>query len=514
MINGVFPLNRAVSFSDHSAVFLTEHRAENLPSALLKLVPAIPTFSDTQLAYWRAAATLAHPNLIRLLEAGRCQIKGLQFLFVVMEYAEQTLAKLLAQRSLAPGTLQRAMRPILTSLGFLHQNQLVHGGLKPSNILLTNRRVKLASDTVRPSGECTASIAGASVYDPPEARDGSFTAAGDIWSLGVIMVEALTQRRPTWPDKRSETPVLPEALPGQFVDIIWQCLSRDPAKRPTVGDLEAQFGAPPKVSAAAAPAVGWHAAVPAAEYPVLSPPAPDAEPEAVAEAADLVPASLRIATEKFRPVAFGRQGTQRQFRAPLGAAVLAVSAVASVGGWASLRLPDAGYASAETPMIAQRARHAADDSATTPGAALAGTSGASGTWGPPGIPGTTLADSAQGARGSVSAPGGTSAQRGSAEVQTVVPPPSVLHEEAPDVPPSALKTVRGHIKFAVRVKVDSSGNVVDASLASHSPSKYFTRISLDTARKWKFVSADDQSRHWLLWFEFTRDSATSFQQRR
>jgi TonB family protein len=102
-----------------------------------------------------------------------------------------------------------------------------------------------------------------------------------------------------------------------------------------------------------------------------------------------------------------------------------------------------------------------------------------------------------------------------AEVQTVVPPPSVLHEEALNLPPVALKTVRGHIKFAVRVKVDSSGNVVYASLASHSPSRYFTRVALDTARKWKFVSADDQvSRHWLLWFEFTRDGATTFQQRR
>jgi len=62
--------------------------------------------------------------------------------------------------------------------------------------------LKLASDTVRPTGESTASIAGASVYDPPESRDGSFSTAGDIWSLGVIMVEALTQRRPSWPDKQ------------------------------------------------------------------------------------------------------------------------------------------------------------------------------------------------------------------------------------------------------------------------------------------------------------------------
>ena len=41
IINGVFPLHRCVSFSDHSAVYLTEHETQDLPFALLKLVPAI-----------------------------------------------------------------------------------------------------------------------------------------------------------------------------------------------------------------------------------------------------------------------------------------------------------------------------------------------------------------------------------------------------------------------------------------------------------------------------------------
>ena len=104
-------MRRAVSCSDHSAVFLTEHPSLNPSNALLKLVPAIPTLRQTQLAYWATAATLDHPHLIRLLEAGGCQIKGLQFLFVLMEYAEQTLARLLTQRSLAPATLPKALRP-------------------------------------------------------------------------------------------------------------------------------------------------------------------------------------------------------------------------------------------------------------------------------------------------------------------------------------------------------------------------------------------------------------------
>jgi len=99
---------------------------------------------------------------------------------------------------------------------------------------------------------------------------------------------------------------------------------------------------------------------------------------------------------------------------------------------------------------------------------------------------------------------------GFADPQTVVASSSVLHEEAPDVPVSALETIRGHIKFAVRVTVDGSGNVVQATLINHSPSKYFTRLAIESARKWKFVAADNPaSRQWLLQFEFTRDGATA-----
>ena len=99
---------------------------------------------------------------------------------------------------------------------------------------------------------------------------------------------------------------------------------------------------------------------------------------------------------------------------------------------------------------------------------------------------------------------------GTVESTAAVAPPSVLHEESPDVPPGALQTIHGHIKFAVRVTVDRSGTVVYATLAGHSPSRYFTRVAIETARKWKFVAADTQdSRQWLLRFEFTRGGATA-----
>ena len=85
----------------------------------------------------------------------------------------------------------------------------------------------------------------------------------------------------------------------------------------------------------------------------------------------------------------------------------------------------------------------------------------------------------------------------------------MLHEVIPDVPRRTRGTIHGRIKVAVRVTVDSSGNVVDETLENPGPSKYFARLATEAARKWKFAPVDDQDpRKWLLRFEFSRGGAT------
>jgi hypothetical protein len=88
--------------------------------------------------------------------------------------------------------------------------------------------------------------------------------------------------------------------------------------------------------------------------------------------------------------------------------------------------------------------------------------------------------------------------------------PGVLHQEIPEISHGARGSIRGIIKIAVRVKVDRSGNVVSAALDSRGSSRYFTRTAMDAAKKWKFVQAGDQnSRAWMLHFEFTRAGVTA-----
>src|ERR1700730_751296 len=268
VVNGVYPLRRFLSGTEHSAVFLTECKAQDVATAAIKIIPAERVLTEAQLSHWKTAAGLSHPHLIRLFDAGHCQLGGHQFLFVVMEYAEQTLSQVLPHRALTPDEMAEMLLPTLDALVFLHRKNLVQGRLKPSNFLVVNDQLKLASDSVRPAGEPRASITQSSLYDPPEAKNGRLSAAGDIWSLGITMVEALTQSLP-WPDERSETASLPTTLPPTFVDTVQRCLSHNPASRPTATDLEAQFKRAPQTSAVSVPQAVVRAAPGRAAPPVV-----------------------------------------------------------------------------------------------------------------------------------------------------------------------------------------------------------------------------------------------------
>src|SRR6202167_4212682 len=151
LIDGVFPLRRFLGKSDHSVVFLTEHGAHNLPDAAIKLIPADPVLAEAQLSRWTIAGALSHPHLIRIFGSGRCRLGGAPVLFVVMEYADQTLAQLLPHRALTPDEARELLLPTLEALAYLHGKNLVQGQLKPPHALVFAARVKLCTATVRPA---------------------------------------------------------------------------------------------------------------------------------------------------------------------------------------------------------------------------------------------------------------------------------------------------------------------------------------------------------------------------
>ena len=235
-INGVFPLLRHLGTSSHSVVFLTESATLAQSELALKLVPAVPALAQLQLARWRATAALIHPRLIQIFDAGQCQIGERHFLYVVTDYADQNLAQLLERRALTEGEAQEMLAPVLQGLAFLHERKLVQGRLKPSNVLVVGDQLRLATDTIRPFSETGRASRVTSVYTPPEAGEGTRTAASDVWALGVTLCEALTRQQPS--GLYEGDMVLPPELSPVFRGVVARCLNRRPRSRPTVNELQ------------------------------------------------------------------------------------------------------------------------------------------------------------------------------------------------------------------------------------------------------------------------------------
>ncbi len=235
LVDGRFPLRKLIGVSSNSAVFLTDlpnaRPSEPAHEVAIKLIPEDPDSSDQQLERWRSAAALSHTGLLRILHFGRCTVDGASCLYVVTELASENLGDLLPQRALSSEEVSGMMAPVLATLDFLHDNGLVHGGLKPSNILAVRDTIKLSSDRILPAGEPASSWPLSSPYAPPESL---LFPASDIWSLGITIYESLTQYLPK--QDSSGHYVLPQ-LPSPFSQVVHGALVQDPTERMALDEV-------------------------------------------------------------------------------------------------------------------------------------------------------------------------------------------------------------------------------------------------------------------------------------
>jgi TonB family protein len=457
VINDAFPLGRCLGCSDHSGVFLTKSAALGPSDVAIKLVPADRALAESQLPRWKRAGGIVHPHLLRLLKWGGCQLDGLPYLYVVMEYADQTLAQVLHRRALTDDEAREMLRPTLDALAFLHGQNLVHGQLKPANILAVGDQLKLASDTIRRASEGTMSAKAPTVYDPPEARNGSSSTAGDIWALGVCLFEALTRRPPSGWGERGEAVALPADFSPAFRDVVARCLNPSPRNRPGVTELVAW--ARGQAAGSAPDATVQPAAITPLE-PTTPEPAPrrTTPPPAAPEAAGPAPSMAKS------------PNSRALLTAVLGAVVILAL------GWAGMRIvrPDRTPAPPPAPESSLL---------QTPGAAS-----------------PVTADVREPASAALPPKPSRS---------DLATSPSALHKVIPEVSPSARRTISGHINVWVRVIVDQDGSVFAATVDRIGPSRYFQRLAIEAAKQWTFPPIDTQSRRLMqIRFDFSRDGTT------
>jgi TonB family protein len=560
VVDGTFPLRRHLGGSDHSVVFLTERSAGQPQKAAIKFVQADAASAELQLSRWQQAAQLSHANLIKLFETGRCQLAGMDLLYVVMEYAEENLAQFLPQRALSPAETRDMLEPFLDTLRYLHGQGLVHGHIKPSNILALDDQLKLSSDTLCRVGESRATAEKPDAYTAPEAATGAIAASRDVWALGATLVEALTQRVPedTQPTGQAD-PTVPDTLPEPFLDIARHCLRRDPQRRWTVVEISTRLNPPAAPPAPAAPTQA---------IPTPVKPAPGVAAPAVPAATKSGPAGAPTKPAAFvdplsvplspvpPPPATTRQALQNQNlpgqSAPTRSYYIVLGVLLALTLAATLAIPrlrnhhaDSEPASwvapsqsavppqppppistkAEpkaqsrsqqkpaTPTVAPSAQHPAKDSlkATSDKQPISKEQAPTST-GPSSASlrsETPRSDAARSAPvPSASMPDGeATASAGGAGGG------EVLNQVMPEVSQRARSTIRGTVRVLVKVHVNSSGSVTGADLAS-APSRFFADAAVQAARRWDFappkVAGQNVASEWLLRFEFTQSDAKVF----
>lgn len=148
----------------------------------------------------RQKCALSHPHLLPILQAGEVQGRY----FEVCPYvANGTLADLIQQhRQLSDADAKRLLEQLADAIHYLHSQNVLHRDIKPSNVFVTQTeplQVSLADfGTARLGGYQTilTGTIGTVAYSSPEAVTGMQSEASDYWSLGMVMIEALTGRQP------------------------------------------------------------------------------------------------------------------------------------------------------------------------------------------------------------------------------------------------------------------------------------------------------------------------------
>ncbi len=207
-------------------------------------------FQERFLREAQAAGSLSHPSIVTVHDIG--QDPESNYSYIAMEYVEgRNLKEVLSSaESLAFDEAAEIVAQVAEALDYAHSRGIVHRDVKPANIILCDSRAKITDFGIAKIASAVSNLTstgqflGTPNYMAPEQVKGTrVDGRTDIFSLGIVLYEALSRKKPFGGDSLTTisyrivhepfqrlTEVDPK-IPDGFEAIVAKCLSKDPAVR-------------------------------------------------------------------------------------------------------------------------------------------------------------------------------------------------------------------------------------------------------------------------------------------
>jgi tRNA A-37 threonylcarbamoyl transferase component Bud32 len=240
-----YKIERELGHGGMAAVYLAFHEFTKRQVAIKVMSPALaadPSFSERFLKE-ATCANLAHPNIVTVYDAGEIDKQN----YIVMEYASGGDFAHAIRNGLTIYDSVKVVKQIAAALAYAHERGYVHRDVKPDNVLLRGDGTAVLVDfgIAKASSANTRMTAvgmtiGSPHYMSPEqARGKELDGRSDIYSLGIVLYEALTGRKPydaedtyaiAYMHVNEPLPQLPATF-AYMQPILDKMLAKEPAQR-------------------------------------------------------------------------------------------------------------------------------------------------------------------------------------------------------------------------------------------------------------------------------------------
>jgi len=192
-----------------------------------------------------SAAGLQHPNVVAVFDRGEWQ----GTYYIAMQYVEGPTLKQLIDSGITVEQAVAVIRQVLQAAGYAHRQGIVHRDLKPQNVIVDPEGKAVVTDFgIARAGVSeitqTGSVMGTPHYLSPEQAQGfDVTAVSDLYSIGVMLYEALTGRVPFEGESAvavamkqvSQMPQRPSSIQPRVSPaldaVVMRALEKDPGQR-------------------------------------------------------------------------------------------------------------------------------------------------------------------------------------------------------------------------------------------------------------------------------------------